>query len=205
MPESSCCVPRRLRGCCAARPTADPARVGVAPQQTSLGRFIVRKAELGRLTIMMQQNLSPGPLRDVGRKLWKKITPARSHSLMNYRDPSQQNPRPPVVNWAAPATFRLPLRNICHLEQRGAPSPVCQKWHRSLRLIRSGCLPLAMLALLAGCSSPAVRQQRLIARSNMTFSDNVAFSYNSPRLLSQFATGFGGSGAAQNSGCTSCR
>lgn len=158
MPESSCCVPRWLSDGCAARPTADPARVGVAPQQTSPGRFIVRKAELGRLTIMMQQNLSPGP-----------------------------------------------LRNICHLEQRGAPSPVCQKWHRSLRLIRSGCLPLAMLALFAGCSSPAVRQQRLIARSNMTFSDNVAFSYNSPRLLSQFATGFGGSGAAQNSGCTSCR
>lgn len=101
---------------------------------------------------------------------------------MNHRDPA-----PPVLNWAAPVTFHVPVQNRC------------------LRLLRSGCLPLAVLALLAGCSTPAVRQQRLIAKPGMTFSDSVAFTYNSPRLLSQFATGFGGSGAAQNSGCTSCR
>jgi len=182
-----------------------PARVGVAPQQTSPGRFTVRKAGLGRRTSMMQQNLSPGTLWDVGRKLWKKITPARSYSLMNHRDQTQHHPGPPVVSWAAHATCRVPLRNIGRLEPRGARSPVRQKWNRSLRLLRSGCLPLALLALLAGCSSPAVRQQRLVARPNMTFSDSVAFTYNSPRLLSQLATGFAGSGAAQNSGCTSCR
>jgi hypothetical protein len=59
--------------------------------------------------------------------------------------------------------------------------------------------------LLAGCSSPAVREQRLVSKPSMLFSDSVAFSYNSPRLLPQLAPGFAGSGAAQNSGCTSCR
>ena len=68
----------------------------------------------------------------------------------------------------------------------------------------SSALPLAVLAFLAGCSSPAVRQQRLVARPNMTFSDSATLSYNSPRLLPQLAPGFAGSGAAQNSGCTSC-
>ena len=187
MPESSCCVPRRLRDGCTARPTPDPARVGVAPRQTSPGRFIVRKAELGRRTSMTHQYLSPGSIRNTGQKQGKKIIPPRSHAQMNHRYPTQRHPGPPVLSWAALETFHVPVRNHC------------------LRLLRASCLPLAVLALLAGCSSPAVRQQRLIARPNMTFSDHVAFSYNSPRLLSQFATGFGGSGAAQNSGCTSCR
>ena len=63
----------------------------------------------------------------------------------------------------------------------------------------------AAVLALAGCSSPAVRQQRLISRPNMLFSDSPAFTYNSPRLLPQIATGFAASGASQNSGCTSCR
>lgn len=57
----------------------------------------------------------------------------------------------------------------------------------------------------AGCSSPAVRQQRLVSRPNMIFSDSPAFNYNSPRLLPQIAPGFASAGASQNSGCTSCR
>jgi len=61
------------------------------------------------------------------------------------------------------------------------------------------------MVLLAGCSSPAVRQQRLVAKPNMLFSDSAAFTYNSPKLLPQLAPGFAGSGGAQNSGCTSCR
>jgi hypothetical protein len=63
----------------------------------------------------------------------------------------------------------------------------------------------AAVLALAGCSSPALRQQRLISRPNMLFSDSPAFTYNSPRLLPQIATGFAGAGASQNSGCTSCR
>jgi hypothetical protein len=61
-----------------------------------------------------------------------------------------------------------------------------------------------MLSFLVGCASPAGRQQRWVAKPNMTFSDSAAFSYNSPRLLPQIAPGFGAD-AAQNSGCTSCR
>jgi hypothetical protein len=71
-------------------------------------------------------------------------------------------------------------------------------------LSRSGFV-LAIVLGLTGCSAPAVRQQRLVAKPNMTFSDSAAFTYNSTRLLPQLAPGFGGSGASQNSGCTSCR
>lgn len=61
------------------------------------------------------------------------------------------------------------------------------------------------IIFLAGCSSPAVRQQRLVAKPNMLFTDRAVFSYNSPKLLPQLAPGFAGAGGAQNSGCTSCR
>ncbi len=64
---------------------------------------------------------------------------------------------------------------------------------------------VVLVACVSGCSAPAVRQQRLIAKRNMTFSDSAAFSYNSPRLLGQLATGFAATGGPQNSGCTSCR
>ena len=169
-----------------------PERKGCRPCQRCAAtdfawKIHCKESRLGRRTSMTQPYLLPGPLRDAGQKQWKKIIPTRSHSQMNHRHPTQHHPGPPVLSWAAPETFHVPVRNHC------------------LRLLRSGCLPLAVLALLAGCSTPAVRQQRLIAKPNMTFSDSVAFTYNSPRLLSQFATGFGGSGAAQNSGCTSCR
>lgn len=58
--------------------------------------------------------------------------------------------------------------------------------HRLCQLAAAGFL---LGLLLAGCQSPTVRQQRLVAKPNMTFSDSAAFSYNSPRLLGQFATG----------------
>ena len=66
------------------------------------------------------------------------------------------------------------------------------------------CAGLIALALV-GCSSPAVRQQRLVARPNMTFSDAAAFQYNASRIMPQMATGLAGSAGSQNSGCTSCR
>ena len=73
------------------------------------------------------------------------------------------------------------------------------------RCLRLAAFPLFVLFFITGCSSPSVRQQRLVAKPNMLFSDSAAFSYNSPKLLSQLAPGFAGSGGAQNSGCTSCR
>ena len=69
-------------------------------------------------------------------------------------------------------------------------------------------LPLGLLLVsvaLAGCSSPAVRSQRLVAKPNMTFSSSAAFSYNFSKLMPQLAPGIAGAGASQNSGCTSCR
>ncbi len=71
------------------------------------------------------------------------------------------------------------------------------------RILTGGFALLALL--LAGCASPAVKQQRLVAKPNMIFSDSMAFTYNSSRLFPQLAPGFSGAGASQNSGCTSCR
>ena len=87
---------------------------------------------------------------------------------------------------------------------RNACAPFSTAWFRLRRcLLIADCIVIALL--LAGCTTPAVRQQRLVAKPNMTFSESAAFSYNSPRLLSQLATGIASAGGPQNSGCTSCR
>jgi len=62
-----------------------------------------------------------------------------------------------------------------------------------------------MVISLAGCSSPAVRQQRLVARPNMTFYDSALFNYHASKLLPQLEPGYAGSGGAANAGCTSCQ
>lgn len=72
---------------------------------------------------------------------------------------------------------------------------------RGTRLMAS----MTLAGLLAGCSTPAVRNQRLVAKPNMSFSDSAVFMYNSSKLFPQLATGFAASGGGQNSGCTSCR
>jgi hypothetical protein len=64
---------------------------------------------------------------------------------------------------------------------------------------------LLFVLLIGGCSSPAVRQQRLVAKPNMVFSDSSVFNYNSSRLLPQIAPGCASTSGSQNSGCTSCR
>jgi hypothetical protein len=69
----------------------------------------------------------------------------------------------------------------------------------------SATLPLAAMLLLAGCSGPTARQQRLVSKPNMLFSESLAFSYNSSRLLPQLETGLDTFGGGQNTGCTSCR
>lgn len=73
------------------------------------------------------------------------------------------------------------------------------------RGVLSGGAMIVVLVALAGCTSPAVRQQRLVAKPNMIFSDSMVFTYNSSRLFPQIASGFASSGSSQNSGCTSCR
>ena len=73
------------------------------------------------------------------------------------------------------------------------------------KFLRSKALLLLVPLVMAGCSTPAVRQQRLVAKPNMTFADSAVFGYNSPRLLPQIGPGFPGGDASQNSGCSSCR
>ncbi len=78
----------------------------------------------------------------------------------------------------------------------------CAAIHRFITLAGS---PLLGLFLLTGCAPVGIQRQRLVAKTNMTFSDSSVFTYNSPKLFLQLAPGFGASGGAQNSGCTSCR
>lgn len=107
--------------------------------------------------------------------------------------------------WIASKAFHVLIRQSVRPERPQRASFPPTQWDGVWRSARWNCLPLALLALLSGCSLPAVHQQRLVAKPNMTFSDSAAFTYNSPKLLSQLAPGFAGAGGAQNSGCTSCR
>jgi len=107
------------------------------------------------------------------------------------------------VTWLPRVFFRARVRDMRLLQPvlHAATSPM---FARVGSFIVAGCCPILALVLF-GCSSPAVRRQRLVAKPNMTFSDSAAFTYNAPRLLPQLARGFGSAGASQNSGCTSCR
>ena len=102
-----------------------------------------------------------------------------------------------AVEWTPAPSIRLQVRRACC-----AATPGRGRWRRLLPV--TVWLP-ALLLLLAGCSSPAVRQQRLVSKPNMLFSDLAAFTYNSARLLPQLEPGAATSGGAQNAGCTSCR
>ena len=124
---------------------------------------------------------------------------------MNPSNRAKNRPRRLVPWWSAGETFRVPMRTIFRFARRIEPCLVRREWDWAGRFIRSSCLPLAVIILLSGCSSPPMSQQRLVAKPNMTFSDSAVFTYNSPKLLPQLAPGFAGSGGAQNSGCTSCR
>ena len=45
------------------------------------------------------------------------------------------------------------------------------------KFLRSKALLLLVPLVMAGCSTPAVRQQRLVAKPNMTFSDSAVVTY----------------------------
>lgn len=79
---------------------------------------------------------------------------------------------------------------------------------RSNRPSLPGLLSKVVLALvlagLAGCKSAGIRDQRLVSKPNMTFSEAAAFSYEY-KLLSQLESGSAASGGARSSGCSSCR
>lgn len=107
-----------------------------------------------------------------------------------------------LIRWHIDERLHISIRKIGKLQ---SSQPRREPRRMGLSLAAS-LLPVVFAALLlGGCSSPAVRQQRWVAKPGMTFTDSAVFSYNSPKLLPQLAPGFGGAGAAQNSGCTSCR
>jgi len=85
---------------------------------------------------------------------------------------------------------------------RNTRASVCAAINRFITLAGS---PLLGLIFLTGCVPVGIQSQRLVAKPNMIFSDSSVFTYNSPKLFFQLAPGFGASGGAQNSGCTSCR
>lgn len=110
------------------------------------------------------------------------------------------------VSFPVPMNGRRPIPPARRGEAEPAAEPRTKISRRppAARVMFASVLGLA-LVLGAGCAAPAVRQQRLVAKPNMTFSDSVAFAYNSSRLLPQLATGLAAAGGPQNSGCTSCR
>lgn len=113
--------------------------------------------------------------------------------------------RPLVISWLPKASFFVPVgRRATALETR-VVNPRVRAWKR-IRRVALGSIWVIITAIgLAGCSSPAVRQQRLVSKTGMTFSDSAVQNYNSPRLLPQIASGFPGGDASQNSGCSTCR
>lgn len=75
---------------------------------------------------------------------------------------------------------------------------------RSNRAVGWSLVAVIGAFVVQGCSSPMVRQQRLVSKSNMVFSDSMLFAYGS-RIGTQLEPGASVSGGAQNSGCSSCR
>ena len=59
-------------------------------------------------------------------------------------------------------------------------------------------------ALVAGCATVPVYQQRFVSKPNMVFSDRGVFVYG-PRLNAQLERGSADNGGAIAAGCTACR
>lgn len=133
--------------------------------------------------------------------LEEKKSPGLSF-LMNHKSSAKSRSFQCLIRWSIDDALRISIRKNGK-SQSSQPRRALRRVGLSLT---SSFLPVVFTALLlGGCSSPAVRQQRWVAKPGMIFADSAVFSYNSPKLLPQLAPGFGGAGAAQNSGCTSCR
>jgi hypothetical protein len=154
---------------------------------------------------MMERHSADEPSQSAAHNALEENRPGDLSLQMNHKNQALNHSRRLVLRWAGHEAFRVPIRTASRFGRRCAVSPACRVWNHGRRFALSGCLPLVVIVLLAGCSSPAVRQQRLAAKPNMLFTDSAVFTYNSPKLLPQLAPGFAGSGGAQNSGCTSCR
>jgi len=68
--------------------------------------------------------------------------------------------------------------------------------------------PICFVALLAlagsGCAWVGPRQQRLVSKPDMVFSESAFLSYQN-QLFEQVEPGSAFSGGAQSGGCTSCK
>ena len=154
---------------------------------------------------MMQRTLRVGLSPKVEQNHIRANYPDDLSRQRDLQNQAQISPHRLALSWAPHEAVPIPIQTTVRRWRPSPLYPVYRRWERGKRFVLSSCVPLAAIVFLAGCSSPAVRQQRLVAKPNMTFSDSTAFTYNSPRLLPQLAPGFASSGAAQNSGCTSCR
>jgi len=97
--------------------------------------------------------------------------------LSRQRDLQNQAQSPPhrlALSWAPHEAVPIPIRTTVRLQRPSPLCPVHRRWERGKRFVLSSCVPLAVIVFLAACSSPAVRQQRLVARPSMTFSDSAA-------------------------------
>jgi hypothetical protein len=151
---------------------------------------------------MMPRNPADGPSQNAALDHREENRWSGLSLQMNRKNQAQRASGRLVLRWGVREAFRVPIRANLRCERLRVASPAS---NGGRRFVLSRCLPFVVAVLFVGCSSPAVRQQRLVAKPNMLFSDSAAFSYNSPKLLPQLAPGFAGSGGAQNSGCTSCR
>ena len=73
------------------------------------------------------------------------------------------------------------------------------------RVCRCVGLPVLLCGAvaLAGCARVAPREQRLVSKPNMQFSESLVFGYQN-RLLTQIESGSASFVGAQSTGCGSC-
>jgi hypothetical protein len=80
-------------------------------------------------------------------------------------------------------------------------TPLVRARWRQLLLV---CSATVAIAAFSGCNAVPLAQQRLVAKSEMTF-DASAMSHPGSNLAAQIEPGLASSGGAQAAGCTSCR
>jgi hypothetical protein len=124
---------------------------------------------------------------------------------MKPAQPSVNARRGLACGWAIPETSPVPVRRGLRLPRGTHACVAGPRWGRVRRFAMSATLLLAAIVLLAGCSTPAVRQLRLVSKPTMTFEDSAIFAYHASKHVGQMERGYAGAGDAANAGCTSCK
>jgi len=195
-------------------PTAEPAAGDIlAPARISV-RNAVRDREAARRTEVLQRASNMGrvpgsipPNKTQASSMKSRLEESRPCALsLTMKQCPQPNAcrRRLALNWVAERPFPLPIHNTFGSGRSDIHRTARRGRVRFRNLIVLVCLAVAGAVVLTGCTSPSVRQQRLVSKPNMLFSDSAVFAYSS-RLLPQLEPGSAMSGGAQNAGCTSCR